>query len=312
MKSWNATDIPPQTGKSAVVTGANSGIGYHTALELARKGASVVLACRSRDKGEAALARLKAELPEAKAEFALLDLSDLKSVRSFAEAFIARGAALDILVNNAGVMAMPERQTTKDGFEAQFGTNHLGHFALTALLLPLLKKAPAPRVVTVSSIAHKSGKMDFDDLQAEKSYVPWKAYRQSKLANLLFAFELQRRADKAGWRLLSLGAHPGVAMTNLFIAGPGRGKRTLQSRLMELAAPLFCHTEDRAALPSLLAATSPEAVPGGYYGPNGWREMRGDPVRVRPAPQAEDLAAAARLWELSEKLTGTAYFLPAK
>ncbi|OGS40431.1 MAG: short chain dehydrogenase [Elusimicrobia bacterium RIFOXYD12_FULL_66_9] len=305
MKSWTTDDIPPQNGRSAVVTGANSGIGYHTALELARKGARVVLACRSRTKGEAALAHLKAELPGAKAELAILDLSDLGSVRSFASALLDKGEPLDLLVNNAGIMALPERQATNNGFEAQFGTNHLGHFALTALLLPLLKKAPAPRVVTVSSIAHKSGKMDFDDLQAVKGYVPWKAYRQSKLANLLFAFELQRRADKNGLKLLSLGAHPGVAMTNLFIAGPGRGKRTLLTRLMELAAPLFWHTEDRGALPTLLAATSPNIVPGGYYGPNGWREMRGDPVRVRPEPQAEDLEAAARLWKLSEDLAGT-------
>jgi len=226
-------------------------------------------------------------------------------VRAFAEPLLARGAPLDILVNNAGIMALPERRTTQDGFEAQFGTNHLGHFALTALLLPLLKKAPTPRVVTVSSIAHKQGRMDFDDLQGARHYGPWRAYRQSKLANLLFAFELQRRADKAGEKLLSLAAHPGVAMTNLFISGPGRGKRTLQARLVEFTSPLYSHSEERGALPTLLAATSPLVVPGGYYGPNGWREMRGDPVRVRPAPWAEDLSAAARLWELSEKLAGT-------
>lgn len=302
MSRWTAADLPPQDGKTALVTGANGGIGYFTALELARRGAAVVLACRSREKGEDAVRRLKSELPDAKAEFAPLDLADLKSVRACAAAW--GGRALDVLVNNAGVMAYPERRTTADGFEAQLGTNHLGHFALTLLLLPALRRAPTPRVVTVSSIAHRRGRIDFDDLQAERRYEGWTAYAQSKLANLLFAYELQRRANAAGLPLRSVAAHPGVAFTNLFVAGPEGGRSTLKSRFYSFLFPILLNTEERGALPTLYAAAAPEAEPGGYYGPDGVREMRGWPAPAKAEAAARDQAAATRLWEVSERLTG--------
>ena len=307
MKNWTADDIPPQTGKLAVVTGANSGIGYATALELARKGASVVLACRNPSKAEDALARLKTSVPGAKAELAALDLSDRKSVRAFGAAFAARNAPLDLLINNAGIMAPLTRRTSPDGFELQLATNHFGHFALTALLLTSLKRAPAPRVVTVASISHRHGRIDFNDLQRERRYSPWPAYSQSKLANLLFAFELQRRADKAGFKLLSVSAHPGVSRTKLLENGPGGGRSSLMTRVADLFMPLVCQPEEQGALPSLFAATSADAVPGGYYGPDGFLEMAGFPVRVGCSTRAKDEDAARRLWDLSEKLTGASF-----
>lgn len=303
MKPWTADDIPPQTGKTALVTGANSGIGYHTALELARKGASVILACRNPAKAEDALGRLKAAVPGARAELAALDLSSLASVRTFGAEFAARGVPLDILVNNAGIMAPLARKTSPDGFEIQMATNHLGHFLLTALLLPALKRAPAPRVVTVASIAHRRGKIDFDDLMGERRYSPFSSYAQTKLANLLFAFELQRRA---GAKLTSVAAHPGVAMTKIVENGMGGGRPTALTRVMGFFAPLFSHSEEAGALPSLYAATMP-VQPGAYYGTDGFREMTGAPVRVDSAPASKDPAAAARLWDVSEKLTGASY-----
>jgi NAD(P)-dependent dehydrogenase (short-subunit alcohol dehydrogenase family) len=304
---WTAADMPSQSGIAAVVTGANSGIGYHTALELARKGARVVLACRNPAKAEDALNRIKTAVPDARAELAALDLSDLASVRAFAAAFDRSGAPLDLLVNNAGIMAPLTRRTTPAGFEVQFVTNHLGHFLLTALLLPALKRARAPRVVTVASIAHRRGRIAFDDLMGERRYIPWNAYAQSKLANLLFAFELQRRADKAGLKLLSAAAHPGVAMTSIVANGMGGGLGTLRTRFMEFFMPLFCQSDAQGALPSLYAATMPDVAPGGYYGPDGFREMRGWPARAAARPQANDPVSAARLWELSERLVGTAF-----
>jgi NAD(P)-dependent dehydrogenase (short-subunit alcohol dehydrogenase family) len=309
MKDWTADAIPSQAGKLALVTGANSGIGYHTALELARKGASVILACRNPKKGEDALKRLKTAVPGAKAELAELDLSSLKSVRAFAVAFAARGAALDLLINNAGIMAPLTRKTSPDGFEIQLATNHLGHFLLTSLLLPSLRRAPAPRVVTIASIAHRRGKMNFEDLQSERSYSPFASYAQTKLANLLFAFELQRRADKAGVKLLSVAAHPGVAMTSIIINGIGGGAPTLITRVINFFSPLYMHSEDQGALPTLYAATMPDVAPGGYYGPDGFREMTGFPVRVDSKPQSKDPVAAARLWDVSEKLTGAKFGL---
>ena len=307
MKDWTADEIPAIAGKLAVVTGANSGIGYQTALELARKGSSVILACRNPAKAEAALNRLKAEIPGAKAELAALDLSDMKSVRAFGAAFSGRGVPLDLLINNAGVMAPLTRKVSPDGFELQMATNHLGHFLLTSLLLPALKRAPSPRVVTVASIAHRRGRMNFDDLQSERSYSPFASYAQTKLANLLFAFELQRRADKAGLKLLSVAAHPGVAMTSLVENGIGGGRPTLLTRVVNFFSPLYMHSEEQGALPSLYAATMPDVVPGAYYGPDGFREMTGFPARVGCSPQAKDTAAASRLWEISEKLTGASF-----
>ena len=307
MKNWTVDDLPSQAGKTVVVTGANSGIGYHTALELARKGASVILACRNPAKAEDALKRLKAEVPGAKAELAALDLSDLKSVRAFGAEFAARGVPLDLLVNNAGIMAPLTRKISSDGFEIQMATNHLGHFLLTSLLLPALKRAPAPRVVTVASIAHRRGKINFDDLMSDRRYIPWSAYASTKLANLLFAYEFQRRLDKSAAKLISVAAHPGVAMTKIVENGLGGGKSTVLTKILGLFAPLFSHSEEAGAWPSLWAAAMPDVVPGGYYGPDGFREMTGFPVRVDSMPQSKDLAAAARLWELSEKLTGATY-----
>lgn len=301
--------MPALAGTLTVVTGANSGIGYRTALELARKGSSVILACRNPAKAEDAFKRLKAEVPGAKAELASLDLSDLKSVRAFGAAFAARGAALDLLINNAGIMAPLARKTSTDGFELQMATNHLGHFLLTSLLLPSLRRSPSPRAVTVASIAHRRGRIDFDDLQSSRSYSPFASYAQTKLANLLFAFELQRRADKAGLKLLSVAAHPGVAMTSIIVNGLGGGAQTLLTRLINFVSPLYMHSEEQGALPTLYAATMPGVVPGGYYGPDGFREMVGFPVRVDCKPQAKDTAAAARLWEISEKLTGAKFGL---
>jgi NAD(P)-dependent dehydrogenase (short-subunit alcohol dehydrogenase family) len=309
MKDWTADEIPALAGKLAIVTGANSGIGYHTALELARKGASVILACRNPAKAEDALNRLKAEIPGAKAELAALDLSDLTSVRSFGSAFVARGLPLDLLINNAGIMAPLTRKVSPDGFEIQMATNHLGHFLLTSLLLPALNRASAPRVVTVASIAHRRGRMNFDDLQSEASYSPFASYAQTKLANLLFAFELQRRADKAGLKLLSVAAHPGVAMTKIIENGIGGGRPTLLTRFLNFVSPLYMHSEEQGALPSLYAAVMPDVIPGGYYGPDGFREMTGFPSRVDCSPKAKDMIAAARLWEISERLTGANFQL---
>lgn len=307
MADWTADLIPPQGGRTALVTGANSGIGYHTALELARKGASVILACRNPAKAEDALKRLKTAVPGAKADSAALDLSDLASVRAFGRTFAASGPPLDVLVNNAGIMAPLTRKTTPDGFEVQMATNHLGHFLLTSLLLPALKRAPAPRVVTVASIAHRGGKIDFENLMGERRYIPWAAYAQTKLANLLFAFELQRRADRAGSNLLSVAAHPGVAMTKIVENGLGGGRRTALTAVMTFFAPLFSHSEEQGALPSLYAATMPDVVRGGYYGPDGFREMTGFPVRVDSKPRSKDEAVAARLWDVSTRLTGADY-----
>jgi len=309
MKDWTADDMPALAGKSALVTGANSGIGYHTALELARKGANVILACRNPQKGADALKRLKTAAPGAKAELVELDVSSLKSVRAFAAAFAARGAALDLLINNAGIMAPLSRKTSADGFEIQMATNHLGHFLLTSLLLPSLKRAPAPRVITVASIAHRRGRIDFDDLQSERKYSPFASYAQTKLANLLFAFEFQRRADKAGAKILSVAAHPGVARTSIIQNGLGGGRKTLLTRLIGLFEGLYTHSEEQGALPTLYAASMPDVVPGGYYGPDGFREMTGFPVRVDCRPQAKDPATAARLWDVSEKLTGAKFEL---
>ena len=294
---WGREDIPDQTGRFAVVTGANSGIGFHAALELARKGARVVVAARSRERGEAAVARM-----EGAVELRLLDLADLSSVRAFADSI---DEPLDLLVNNAGVMALPECKTA-DGFEMQFGTNHLGHFALTGLLLPRLLAADEPRVVTVSSFMHKVGKIDFDDLQGERDYQRWGQYSQSKLANLLFALELQRRSDAAGANLLSVAAHPGYAATNLQYAGPDMEGSRLRKLVMRIGNTVMAQSEANGALPTLYAAT--QDLPGGAYaGPGGFREQRGSPTLVGMTRDASDPETARRLWEVSEELTGVRF-----
>lgn len=304
MARWTADDIPDQTGRTALVTGANSGLGFHTALQLARCGAHVVLACRNPEKGRAAVGRIKTQHPAADVELAELDLASLASVRAAADAYGDR--PLDLLVNNAGVMATP-RRTTADGFELQLGTNHLGHFALTGLLLPRLLATSGSRVVTVSSGAHKMGRIDVDDLMGERRYERWRAYAQSKLANLLFAFELQRRLDGAGAATISVAAHPGWAATNLQAAGPAM----TGNRLMEVAAGagnrLFAQSDAQGALPQLYAATAPGVRGGTYYGPDGWFEMRGHPKEVQARRQAHDEAMAARLWQVSEELTGVTF-----
>jgi NAD(P)-dependent dehydrogenase (short-subunit alcohol dehydrogenase family) len=302
---WTAEQIPSQAGKTALVTGANSGIGYQAAVELARHGAYVLLGCRSVTKGQEALARLKAEVPGAKAELVELDMASLRSIRAFATAYVNSGATLDLLINNAGVMALPKREVTEDGFERQFGTNHLGHFALTGLLLPALAKASAARVVTVASLAHRNGKIDFNNLQSEKSYKPWDAYGESKLANILFAKELDRRAKAAGMKLESVPVHPGVSVTNIISNGPGSsGPKMI---VLKLLAPILMQPDTAGALPTLYAATAPGVKGGEYIGPDGFMEMKGAPVVVQPKPQGQDMAVAKKLWEASEAATGVSY-----
>ena len=294
---WTAADIPDQRGRVAVVTGANSGIGLVTARELARAGARVVLASRSTSKGEAAASRIVSAVPGAELDPAVLDLADLDSVRAFAASAPPR---IDLLINNAGVMAAPHR-VSKQGFESQFATNHLGHFALTGLLLSKMLAAPAPRVVTVSSLMHRGGKIDFDDLQSERGYSRWGAYRQSKLANLMFCFELQRRATAAGSALLSLAAHPGYAATNLQAAGTDR---FYERWFMAIGNKLFAQSADMGALPTLYAATFPKLPGGTFVGPGGRSQQRGYPTVVTAAGKAYDEQAWRRLWEISEELTG--------
>jgi NAD(P)-dependent dehydrogenase (short-subunit alcohol dehydrogenase family) len=288
---WTAADIPDLVGKEAVVTGANSGLGLQIALELARHGARVVMAVRNTEKGEAAAAQIREAAPEADLELASLDLADLDSVRSFAS---SRSEPVDILVNNAGVMA-PPRRTTAQGFELQLGTNHLGHFALTGLLLPKLRAA---RVVTMSSGAHLYGRIRFDNLQGERHYQRWLAYGQSKLANLLFAFELARK----DLDLTSAAAHPGYAATNLQLQG------SRVSKLMWATANrLFAQSDAQGALPALYAATMPDVNGGDYFGPDGTGGMRGYPTRSHASGQARDPELGARLWTVSEELTGVDY-----
>ena len=302
---WTAKQIPSQAGKTALITGANSGIGYQAALELARHGAHVLLGCRNEAKGRAALERLLHEAPGASAEVVQLDMASLASIRAFAAAFIGRRIALDLLINNAGVMALPKRELTEDGFERQFGTNHLGHFALTGLLLPALLAAPAPRVVTVASLAHRTGKIEFDNLQREHGYEGWDAYNASKLANILFAKELDRRARAAQSRLLSLAVHPGVSTTSIFENGPGTGN--LKAIMVKVLAPVMMQNDVAGALPTLYAAISADAHGGEYIGPDGFQELKGSPVVVQPRPQALDVVVGERLWKVSEELTGVHY-----
>ena len=312
-KGWTVADIPSQAGRRVLITGANSGIGYYAALELARKGAHVLLGCRDQAKGDAALERIRSEVPGAIVDVVVIDLASLKSICTFVGQELERGIPLDLLINNAGVMAPKNRQKTADGFELQFGTNVLGHFALTALLLPKLEraaesKAQRPRVVTLASIAHKNGRLNFEDLQSVKSYSPMGAYQQSKLADLMFAFELGRRLKAAGSprsSIMSVAAHPGVAGTSLFVGKDRSAVERLVRRGLRVGFNAFLNTEAAGALPTLFAATAADAVSGGYYGPQGFREMRGGDVGpAEVARQARDQAAATRLWNECERLTG--------
>ena len=302
---WTPAQIPDLTGTTAVVTGANVGLGLHTAIELAGHGASVVMACRDPDRGDAALGRVRVQVPGADVELARLDLADLASVRDFAASTVQAHPRIEVLVNNAGVMALPTRQVSADGFEMQLATNHLGHFALTGLLLPALLAGPS-RVVSVSSNAHRMGTIDLDDLQSERRYSPWPAYGQSKLANLLFTMQLQRLADRAAADLTSVAAHPGYAATNLVASGPAAGGN-LAGRVIGLATKVLGQPARMGAWPSLYAATMPDVRGAEYFGPNAFGGWRGHPERTTAKPSAYDPDVAARLWQRSVELTGVDY-----
>jgi NAD(P)-dependent dehydrogenase (short-subunit alcohol dehydrogenase family) len=302
-KIWTTNDIPSQRGRTIVVTGTG-GLGFETASALARAGGEVIIAGRNAAKGAEAVDRIRRGEPSATIGFEAVDLGSLASVAAFGRRLGASRRSIDVLINNAGVMTPPRRETTEDGFELQFGTNHLGHFALTSHLLPLLRRGMNPRVVSLSSVAARQGAIDFDDLQAERSYKPMPVYAQSKLACLMFAFELQRRSEAAGWGITSIAAHPGIARTDLLHNAPGRYSAAglARSLLWFLFQPAA-----QGALPTLFAATSPDARPGGYYGPDRLSETRGHPNDAKPPKQALETHVAGRLWEVSSALTGVTF-----
>lgn len=293
---WTAEQIPSQSGRIAVITGANSGIGFESTKQLSRKGAEVIMAVRNTEKGEQARKEITAQDPEAKIRVMRLDLSDLQSVDAFAETFKENYTQLNILLNNAGVMVPPYTKT-KDNFELQLGVNHLGHFALTAQLFDVIKKTPAARIVNVSSIAHKRGIINFEDLQSEKSYNKIKAYGQSKLANLLFTYELAGRSEAAGIPVKVLAAHPGVSQTNLM----------RYIGVFKFLMNLFTQSAAKGALPLLYAAVSPDVENADYIGPHGWHEMKGNPVKVSSNKVSHNPETAHKLWKESEKLTGVTF-----
>jgi NAD(P)-dependent dehydrogenase (short-subunit alcohol dehydrogenase family) len=303
--------VPDLTGTRIVITGANSGLGFGLTGRLAGAGAEVIMAVRNETKGADAIARIRQRQPDARLSLRPLDLAALASVTALGESLRAEGRPIDILINNAGIMAVPTRKLTEDGFELQFGSNHLGHFALTAHLLPLLRAARDPKVVTMSSGLARQGRLNFDDPQSARNYRPWRAYSTAKLANLMFAFELDRRSRAAGWGIHSTSAHPGATLTNLQTTGPGDGRTSpsLSARLMRATyrLPWMWQQVDTGILPALYAATSPDAEGGGYYGPNGFAELTGAPAPARVPRQARDDAAAGRLWTVSEELTGARF-----
>ena len=307
---WTVDKIAPLQGQRFLITGANSGIGYQAALGLARRGGVVVMACRDRARGEKALARLRKEATGLEsaadaAELAELDLASLDSVRRVAETELARGQGLHCLINNAGVYAPATRLETKDGFELQFGTNVLGHFALTCRLMPALERAEKARVVTIASIAHKRGVIDFEDLNSTKSYVPIRGYSQSKLADLMFSFELERTLRAAGAKTISVAAHPGVANTQLFQGSQYSGLQLAIRKVSGKVIGAVLNDDAEGALPTLYAAVADSAKGGGYYGPQGWKETRGGDVgTAEVAEQARDEAAQRRLWKVCEEMTG--------
>ncbi len=308
---WTAADLPDLTGRVAIVTGANSGIGLVTALELAGHGADVTLAVRDAARGERARDLIRSTHPAAEVSVAVLDLADLSSVTSFADSWASsHPSGLDLLINNAGVMAIP-RQQTVDGFERQFATNHLGHFALTGLLLPALVARPRARVVTVSSGAHRFGQMDFDDLMGTRRYLTWRAYGQSKLANLLFTAEFQRRLTASGLPMKAMAAHPGYSATNLQMVGARDRGFGWALGPMEWANRLLSQSPEMGALPTLFAATVPGLPGNSYVGPDGLMEQRGHPRLVDRSNAAKNADDAARLWRVSEELTGVRYPLDA-
>lgn len=301
---WSLADMPSQAGRIFVVTGGTSGMGFEDAKALAAAGARVVIVARNPERGAETIAKIRATDPDAQVQFEAVDLANLATVRDLAARLRDSLPRVDGVINNAAIMAPPQRGTSPDGLEAQFATNYAGHFVLTAELLPLLRKSEAPRVVTLSSIAAARGRIDFDDLQSERNYEPMVAYAQSKLACLMFARELQRRSDAAGWGLRSLAAHPGIAVTELVARGPGldseQGRQWASRREhMQTAA--------QGAIPTLFAATAPEAAGGTYYGPTGPQEISGPLGLATVPPAARDADVAARLWTVTEQLTGTRF-----
>lgn len=303
MRKWTISDLPPQEGQAVVVTGTG-GLGFEVALALSRARAEVVIAGRNQRKGDAAVSRIKSDSLGARVRFEALDLASLASVKHFAARLQDNQQRIDLLINNAGVMVPPERQQTADGFELQFGTNHLGHFALTGHLLPMLRASVGARVVSVSSVAARSGSINWDDWNAKVSYKPMSVYARSKIACLMFALELERRSAAAGWNISSIAAHPGVSRTELLHNGPGRG--SMQSRIRSLLPFLF-QPAAQGALPLLFAATAAGARTGGYYGPDRLGETRGYPAEAKIPPQALDRVAAEQLWALSEEATGVRF-----
>jgi NAD(P)-dependent dehydrogenase (short-subunit alcohol dehydrogenase family) len=305
--AWTASDIPDLAGKTALVTGANSGLGFATSLELARHGAEVHLACRDRSKAEAAASSIRAEVPSAALELVDLDLADLSSVRATAAALRERCEGLHMLVNNAGVMALPHLRTA-DGFELQLGVNHLGHFALTGLLLDRLSRTGGARVVTVSSLMHKFGRIRFDDLHAERRrYGRWSAYCQSKLANLMFTLELHRRLEAASIDIIAAAAHPGYAATELQAAGARLEGSRFKAAFMRFGNRLLGQPAARGALPTLYAATAADVHGGDFFGPGGFAALRGAPDKAAPSARALDAEAASRLWAASAEATGVTF-----
>lgn len=308
-----AVTVPDLSGKLAVVTGSNSGLGLGLATRLAAAGADIMMAIRNRTKGEAAVEQIHRTVPGAKLTIKQLDLASLASVRALGEELTAEGRPIDILINNAGIMQPPQRETTADGFELQFGGNHLGHFALTAHLLPLLRAAGDARVTTLSSLAARMGGINFEDLQWEKRYNPTQAYSQSKSANLMFALELDRRSRQANWGVVSNAAHPGFAKTNLQLSGPSQGRQspTVLERFYRISrqlTPFMWQEVDEAVLPALYGASSPQAQGGTFYGPRGVLEAAGGGVKLAKIPErAKDETDNRRLWEISEQLTGVTF-----
>lgn len=303
MTKWTTANIPSQKGRAAVITGTG-GLGFEDARALAQAGGDVIIAGRNPRKGADAVTRIRNEIPAAHVRFEQVDLASLRSITGFANRLRGQMSSLDLLINNAAVMMPPERQETADGFELQFGTNYLGHFALTAELMPLLRNGKQARIVTLSSIAARDGAIHFDDLQAVQRYRPMGVYSQSKLACLMFALELQRRSMEGGWGVTSIAAHPGVSRTDLLHNAPGRWSaigiaRSLLWFMFQPAA--------QGALPTLFAATAPEATGGAYYGPDKMSELRGFPALAKTPPQALDTGAAMRLWIESERLTGKVF-----
>lgn len=308
-RKWTANDMPDQSGKVAIVTGANSGLGFEIVRGLARKNALVVMTARDAKKGEAALQKIRQEFPQAQVELLSLDLADLDSVHAFVSTFKQRYSRLDILCNNAGVMAIPFRKT-KQGFEMQFGTNHLGHFALTGLLLPvLLATSDQPRIVTTSSSAYALGDLDFNDLAWNNNYKPMRAYGRSKLANLSFGYELQKRLANQGDKVLSMVAHPGYCATNLTVAGPKMEGSTFKEFIFNIADRLLAQSAEMGALSSLYAATAPEIKGGEFIGPDRLFGNRGYPTLLKSNKKSHDPEMAQKLWAVSEEMTGVSFSL---